>query len=171
MIQGQADVGDGVAREGGEVPDGLHSGIKSPDFPERGRPGSEAQLRPLHVHGVPAQRLPKGAFLLPQATDAPTSQTARASKNNVGRHNIFRATECGEKARQTGSASQFGDSQKDVENHRQEGLREAGTREIPSTVKTDEKDDSGSTEVGKTEAGRYGRRRHGTALDKGPSFR
>ena len=44
MVQGQADMGDGSAKEGDEVPDGLHSGIQLPDFPERDRQGSKAQL-------------------------------------------------------------------------------------------------------------------------------
>ena len=56
----QENVSDGVAREGGEVPDGLHSGVRLLGFPEGGRPRPSAQLRPIHGHGVPARRLHKG---------------------------------------------------------------------------------------------------------------
>ena len=56
----QENVRDGVAREGGEVPDGLHFGFRTLDLPEHARPGSMAQLRPFHGHGVYVRRLPKG---------------------------------------------------------------------------------------------------------------
>ena len=56
----QENVSDGVAREGGEVPDGLHFGVRTLDLPERVRPGPVAQLRPFYGHGVYVRRLPKG---------------------------------------------------------------------------------------------------------------
>ena len=65
MVQISADLGNGAEREGGEVPDGLHSGVQLTDITERGRPGPEVQLRPLHGHGVPLQRLPEGALMIP----------------------------------------------------------------------------------------------------------
>ena len=60
MVQEQDNMGNGAAMEGGEVLDGLHYGVRLPVFPEGGRPGPRAQIRPLHGHGVPVRRLPKG---------------------------------------------------------------------------------------------------------------
>ena len=37
MLQISAEVGDGKAREGGEVPGGLHTGVQFPYILERGR--------------------------------------------------------------------------------------------------------------------------------------
>ena len=44
VVSGSEDVGNGVAGEGSEVPDGLHSGIRPSDLLERGCPGPKAQL-------------------------------------------------------------------------------------------------------------------------------
>ena len=66
MVQRSEEVGDGAAREDGEVPDGLHSGVRLSDIPEHGRPGPEAQLQPLHGHEVLERCLPEGALALPQ---------------------------------------------------------------------------------------------------------
>ena len=60
-------MGNGVAREGGEVPDGLNFGVRPPDFPERGHPVPAAQLRSFHGHWVPSRRLLGGAITLPRA--------------------------------------------------------------------------------------------------------
>ena len=93
MVQVQEDMGNGAAREGGEVLDGLHLGVRPPYFPERGCPRPAAQLRPFHGHGVHARRLPKGAFTLPKATDAPSAQTARASGKDAGGQDLHRVME------------------------------------------------------------------------------
>ena len=44
VVQGLEDVGSGEVGEGSEVPDGLHTGIRPSDLPERGHPGPKAQL-------------------------------------------------------------------------------------------------------------------------------
>ena len=38
MVKGKEDVGDGAARERGEVPDGIHSRVRSLDFLRGGYP-------------------------------------------------------------------------------------------------------------------------------------
>ena len=59
MVQGRDNMRNGAAREGGEVPDGLHYGVQLVGFPEGDCPGHRAQLRRLHGNGVPVRRLPK----------------------------------------------------------------------------------------------------------------
>ena len=76
-----------------------------------------AQLRPFCSHRVPVQRLPKGSFVLPQATDTPSYQTARTSYEDAGRNDLHCGTARGAKAVQTGSASQLVDYGRDVEDH------------------------------------------------------
>ena len=88
MVQGQADVGDGAEGEVGEFPDGIHTRIRSPDFPERVRTVPEAQLRSLRGHGVPAQRLPRGAHTLHCVTDVTPAPTDRTSDKDVGGQDI-----------------------------------------------------------------------------------
>ena len=60
MVQGQDNMRNGAAREGREVPDGLHYGVQLVGFPEGGRPRPRAQLRQVHGNGVPVRRLHKG---------------------------------------------------------------------------------------------------------------
>ena len=84
MVQGQENMGSGGTWEGGEVLDGLHSGVRLLGFTEGGRPGPGAQLRPLNGHGVPVRRHPKGQLALPQAKDAPPAPTARMSDKDTG---------------------------------------------------------------------------------------
>ena len=93
-------MGNGADREVGEVPDGLYFGVRFPEFIERGLPAHTAQLQPFHGHGVPARRLPKGAFTLPGATDMPTYQTASTSDEDAVGQYLQQVMEHGAKDRQ-----------------------------------------------------------------------
>ena len=109
LVLVQEDVGDGAAREGGEVPDGIYFGFQPLDIPEHFRPVLMAQLRPCRGHGVHVWRLPEEEFTLPRATDAPSSQTARTSDKDAGGQNLRRATYCGAESKHTVGASQLMD--------------------------------------------------------------
>ena len=93
-------MGNGTAREGGQVPDRLHFGVQFPYFPERGLTGPTPQLQPFHGHGVPVWSLPKGEFTLPGATDMPTYQTASTPDDEAVGQYLFQVMERGAKARQ-----------------------------------------------------------------------
>ena len=58
MVEGREDVEHDLGGEGGEVPNGLHSGDILPSLLECVRPGPQAELRPLHGYGMPPQRPP-----------------------------------------------------------------------------------------------------------------
>ena len=117
MVQGQADVGNGVAREGGEVPDGLNFGVQFPAFLERGRPGTKAKLRPFYGNGVPEHRLPNGSLTPTRAKDAPPAPTDSTSDEDVGGKYLRRVADCRTKAGQTGGVPQLMDLGGDVEAH------------------------------------------------------
>ena len=89
MVQGSEDVGDGDAREGSMVPDGLYPGIRPPHLSERGRPEPEAQLRPSHGNRATESHPPKGTLALPWAHDAPPDMTARSSDEDAYGQDIF----------------------------------------------------------------------------------
>ena len=56
VVSGLEDVGDTPKGKGDAVPDGLHPGDGPPSLQERRRPGSSAQLGPLHGPGLSAER-------------------------------------------------------------------------------------------------------------------
>ena len=70
--------------KGGVVPDRLNPGDGPPSLQECLRPGSSAQLRPLHGAGLPANHLPDGAQAVPRVTQEVTSEAAEGA-NEGGR--------------------------------------------------------------------------------------
>ena len=88
MEQISDNMDDGETGEGGEVLDGLYSGVQLPDLSECGRPGPAAQLRPLHGHEVSTRCLPEGRLRLTRAKDAPPSQFTRTSDKDAGGKNL-----------------------------------------------------------------------------------
>ena len=117
MVKGKGDVGDGAARERGEVLDSIHSGVRSTDFLGGVHPGPGAQLRPINGHGVTVIHLPKGELALPQAKDAPPAPTTRISDKDVGGQNLRQVAVRHDEARQTGGAPKLVDLGGNVENH------------------------------------------------------
>ena len=117
IVKGKEDVGDGAARERGEVLDGIYSRVRSQDFLGGGHLGPGAQLRPLNGHGVPVRHLPKGELALPQAKDAPLAPTARISDKDMGGQDLRQVAARRDEARQTGSAPKLVDFGGNVENH------------------------------------------------------
>ena len=149
-----------------QVPDGLHFGVRSPDLPEHGRLGPDAQLQTLHGHGVPTQSLPKGALALTWTKDAPPAPNDRTPDKDTRRKDLHQAAACRTKAGQTDGTPQLMDIGGDAETHQLESLRKAETRAGPDKDTTAGTVDSGGVEGGHTEASRDGRRRRGAAFDR-----
>ena len=116
------DVGDGATGEGGEVPDGLYSGVQSPDLSEYCRTGPEAQLRPLHGHGVPARHLPEGTLTPHFSKDRLTTSTTRISDEDVGGQDLHQVASRRAETGKTGGAPQIVHFIRDVETRQQESL-------------------------------------------------
>ena len=116
--------------EVGVVPNGLYSGVRFLDIPERGRPVPMTQIRPLHVTGVSARHLSEVERTLRQAPDAPPSLSTRTSDEDAGGQDFCRVEARRTEAGQTGGASQRVDFRGDVETRRRDSLRETRTGNI-----------------------------------------
>ena len=161
VVQVSEDVGDGEAREGSAVPDGLNPGILPLDLSERGCTGPEAQLLPSHGHRVPPWHLPKGTLVLPQAQDAPPVTSARPSDEGAGGQYLCSVAARRSKAGQTGGTPKIVDISRCVETFQRESLHGIGTKVGPEKTQIAGMSHSGSAEGGQETAGGDGGRRCG----------
>ena len=69
MVPGREDVVHAPKGKEGAVPDRLYPGNGPPSLQECLCPGPAAQLRPLHVTGLTAKRLPDGAQAVPMGQE------------------------------------------------------------------------------------------------------
>ena len=136
------------------------------DLPKRGHPGPEAQFRPLHDHGVPVRRPPKGELTLPWEKDAPPALTDRTSGEDASGQYLRQVAACRSEAGKTGGSPQLVYIRGDMETHQQESIRKEGTRAVPYEGTTAGTSDLGGAEGGQVVAGGDGGRRHEVDFDR-----
>ena len=124
-MSGSEDVGDDSKRKGGAVLDVLHPGDGTPSFQECCRPGPSAQLGPLHGPGLPDERPPDGAQVIPGQEETVAGEAAGGT--NADRPTFRDSTESRTKGATTRGETKRLDLGDDVETHQRESLRTLGT--------------------------------------------
>ena len=120
-------MGDALERKVGADPDGLHSGDGSLSLWECLRPGTSAQLGPLHGTGLLAKHLPDGAKEVSRREE--TVDDGAADESNKGRSTFRGPTEGRPESATTRGKTKRLDIRGDVEARRRESLCAPGTTE------------------------------------------